>query len=417
MRRTFWLAACDLRLLARDRAMVAMLVAALALAVFALMQGARFSREVEASIASAAKQEAAAREAAIAELHAPEPRYWLSAADLRGYAFRVHVGFASRPERAGAALAIGPADRLPAVLRVRAESRDSLRSAAEIEHPGRLAVGRFELSSFVVLLWPLVLLALCAPVLTQDREAGRLRALRLQGVTPARLLATQVLARTGVASAWLVAVVVAAAWVTRAVAFDAAGLAALAEWSTTLLGWSLFWAVVAAMVAWRCATRVNAVFAGGIAWVVVIVLLPALLSAGLQGAAPMPSREQAIVAGRDAIDAFDARCLPGSPWSLRMARLGAQEAAWRAFDAHADAAAERRQALFAAWRWFSPASATSEALALIAGHDDARQAAFIDEARRHQQRLHDFFEAAIQQAAPRGDWSFRDFDAVPRFAH
>lgn len=453
----FWLAAYDLRMQLRERGTGWLLGVALALALFALWQGERFRSQTLAAIGAAQAQEDAARKAASAEAavffaqpHASAPAgfpWYRSPVDVRGYAYRAHLAFAVKPPLAGSALAIGQADVLPSYVRVKAESLDSVRTAAEIEHPGQLATGRFDLLFFVVTLWPLLLLALGTPVLAQDREAGRLRVLRVQGVRVPVLLAAQVLARCGAATLALAAVVVAAAPASGAVPATAAGLQALLAWSGIVLAYSLFWAGVTAAVCSLCQTRMTAAFAGFGAWLVLAVLLPAVLAAGAQWAVPLPSRESSIVAARDAADAIEADRvqllgqyydehpqwrprrtgldkLPAS--ATRLLRAAEQERRLAPVVARLDAARRRQREWMRRWSVASPASAAHEALSRVAGNDVARHELFIAEVERFQSGLRDYFQAAIQQAALRAEdqacastcadsWGFQDFNAVPIF--
>jgi len=85
-----------------------------------------------------------------------------------------------------------------------------------------------------------------------------------------------------------------------------------------------------------------------------------------------------------------------------------------------------RAAFFTRMSVLSPVSLANAALADAAGNDRARHRRFIGEVARHQGRLRDWFQDAIQRAAL-GDeqapcartcldgYGFRDFDAVPRF--
>ena len=227
MIRTLALIQFDLRALLRERGTLLLLAAALLLALYGLFEGARFQQHTQAAQRAATTQEASARTAArdlatryFANPDAPEFAgllYYRTPVDVRGYAFREHVGFAAMPALPGAALAIGLADIQPAYVRVRAESMESVRTAAEIEHPARLASGRYDLMFFVVYLWPLILLSLTASVLTQDRESLRLRSLLLQGVGAGRILFVQSGVRALLATVLLIGAVAGGALVLGAV--------------------------------------------------------------------------------------------------------------------------------------------------------------------------------------------------------
>lgn len=457
LRQAFWLAAYDLRGLARERGTLALLAVALLLALWGLFQGAAFQRHADAATQAAQSREIEARGAAatLAARYFAQPeaaefqamKWWRSPVDLRGYAFREHVGFAWKPALPGAALAVGQADVLPGVVRVKAESLEAARAAYELEHPARLAAGRFDLMFCLVTLWPLVLLALNLPVLSQERERRQLGPLRLQGVGAARLLLVRVLARTGVAALGLGLPVAAAALLAGLVPANAAGLAALGQWGLWLAGWSLFWAAVSAVLAAVSANRLTAAFAGFAAWLGLVILLPALLGASIGAAVPQPGREAYIRAQRDAGDQFAAhrgevlaRFYDAHPqWRpartaldklsssvTRIPRQLEQERVMAPVEQQFQQARARREQLFAQWLWLSPASLASEGLARLAGHDTARHRQFEAEIAAHHAELRGFFHARIQQAALRDEQSacprtcldgygFADFDAVPRF--
>ncbi|MDC8757292.1 DUF3526 domain-containing protein [Janthinobacterium fluminis] len=447
----------DLRSQLRERGTILLLALSLALALFGLSEGARFARlGAQATAAASAQQDAARIDAvALAARYFAAPAdaalaalpWWRNPADVRGYAFYQHVGFAAKPAAAGAPLAIAQADVLPAYVRVRAESMESVRTAVEIEHPARLAAGRFDLLFFVVYLWPLVLLTLTLSVLTQERESRRLRALQLQGVGLGRLLLAQLLARSLLASAALVAAVALAALLSGALPLNGGAALALLLWGGAVLLYSLFWAGVASVVCALCHTRMTAAFAGFGAWLVLAILLPGALTTAVRLGAPLPSRESYVQAMRDASDVVQANRLgslarfydqhpewkPGrtaldkvSSSVTRIHRAQELERALLPVEQAFDGARQRQQRLFGQLAVASPVTLAYQALAEIAGNDSARQQAFIGEVRLHQLRLRDFFQSAIQEAALGdelqecaatclGGYGFRAFDAVPRF--
>lgn len=304
-------------------------------------------------------------------------------------------------------------------MRVRAESMQSALTAVEIEHPARLAAGRFDLAFFIVYLWPLTLLALCTSVLTQDRESHRLRALQLQGVRQSRLLAAQVAARTLAASAALLVFCAAGALLGGAIAPDGAGLSALGAWAGAVLLYSMFWGAVAIAICAVCGNRMTAAFAGFGAWLVLAIMLPAAITTAIQLAAPVPERERYVQAMRDAGD----RVPSGLP---RLERAVEVERQMVGVDRQFDQASARHQELFDRALAFSPVTLAYDSMAVIAGNDNARHQHFMAEVRRHQLRLRSYFQNAIQLAAlgdakhhcPStclGGYGFLDFDGVPRF--
>jgi ABC-2 type transport system permease protein len=420
----------DLLTQLRERGTWLLLAGVVAVAWFGLWQGVAFTRAVEASAASASAQQVAAMRAAAEyakaffaepdKLAHREARSFRNVADIRGYAFREHIAFAVKPAAPGAALAIGQADLLPRYVRVRAESMDSVRNASEIDHPKRLAVGRFDLAFVVLYLWPLVLLAVCISALTADRETRRMEGLRLQGVSATQVLLAQVLGRCALLTLAFVKLVALAAFVFGAVPLSAAGLLAIASWVGVVMLYSAFWAGVAALVAALCATRAVAAFVAFAAWVVVAVVIPQLLVAVIATSSPLPSREAYLLAQREAVDKVNAdrdnmvqRFYDQHPaWRpqttplnkvaapvVRFARAAALERAMAATEAKFDTARANQAAWLGAMQWLSPVTVAQMALSHIAGSDAARHDAFMGEVRLYQVALRDFFQVRLQQAA------------------
>lgn len=430
MKQILTLIVYDLRIQLRERGSIALMLVALLLAGFGLLEGARFDHHRRQAIAAAQAQETQARSDAnsLAQRYFADPgadefkslQWFRTAIDVRGYAFREHVGFAAKPQSAGSALAVGQTDLQPAYVRVRAESMQSARTAVEIEHPARLSAGRFDLGFFIVYLWPLILLALCTSVLTQDRESHRLRALQLQGVRQSRMLAAQVMARTLGASALLLAFCTAASLLVGAVAPDAAGLYALAIWAGIVLLYSVFWGAVAIAICAACDNRMMAAFAGFGAWLALAVMLPAAFTAAIQLAAPVPERERYVQAMRDAGDR-----LPGG--LQRLDRAVALEGQMAAVDNLFQRARSRRQQLLNQALVLNPVTLAYESIAAIAGNDSERHQRFMADVQQHQRRLRGYFQDIIGKAALSdakhhcpatclGGYGFLDFDGVPRYS-
>lgn len=448
----------DLLMQARERGTWLLLAAALLLAAFGLIEGKRFDTHAAAARNGAIAHEQSAQHdaQALATRYFSDPEaaefagllWYRTPVDIRGYAFREHVGYAVKPGIPGAALTVGQADLLPGYVRVRGESMESVRTAAEIEHPARLAAGRYDLMFFVVYLWPLILLSLCVSVLTQERESRRLRSLQLQGLTPLRLLLVQVASRTLAASAALVLFCCGLSLAVGAVPASSAGLGALANWSFVVLAYSAFWGAVALGICAFCDSRTHAAFAAFGAWMVFAIVLPGMLTTAVQLGAPMPNREYYVQAMRDAGDrvAADklnslARFYDSHPeWRpvkttldkvsssvSRILRAQELEHAMLGVEKTFEDARLRRDALFERAVVFSPVTLTYEALSHLAGNDQQRQRRFIAEVEQHHATLRAFFQQAIQRAALADEksacaktcaqgYGFSDFASVPRFA-
>lgn len=457
MKQFLTLAVFELRGFRRERGAVFLMAVALLLALYGLFEGNRFRLHVEEAQRAAGAQQAKARidAKALTASYFANPsasqfsalQWYKTPIDVRGYAFREHVDFAALPPLAGASLAIGQADVRPPYVRVRAESMESVRTASEIEHPARLASGRYDLLFFVVYLWPLVLLSLCTSVLTQDRESSRLRSLLLQGVSTTRLLAAQVAARSVTATASLIAVVGVIAVASGALVFTSDGMHAFAGWAAVTALYSAFWAAVAMVVCSFSGNRMAAAFSGFGLWIVFAVVLPGALEVVTRIGAPLPTRENYVQAMRDAGDKVAAdqvaslsRFYDAHPeWRpqrtalknvassvTRLQRAEELEKAMLDVDRKYRSAEFARTALFTTVSTLSPVPLASQAFSVVAGNDLARHQAFINEVGTHQLALREWFQAAIQRAALGdeknpcartclGGYGFQEFDSVPRF--
>ena len=434
MNKIFWMAWYDLKGQLRERGTVLIVGSVVVLACFGLLQGARHAAAMAtAATAATAQQERALTKAKaysegfFADPNKPEhvaAKSYKNPADIRGYAFREYLGFAVKPALPGAALAIGQSDVLPAYVRVKVESMDSARTHYEIEHPARLASGRFDLSFVVLYLWPLALLTLCLSALTHDRETLRTKTLAIEGVRPFSLLITQVLARTLSATVLFVLLTMIVALGSGALPSSMAGLAAAAMWGIITMAYSAFWAGVCVAIGALCQSRATAAFAAFGAWLVIAVMLPNLTSAAANLLAPMPSREAYIVASRDAADALNADRLnmvtrfydqhpewkPDktaldkiSPTVTRLARAVEMEKSLAKVDAIFNDAKNKQRVLLDTLSLFSPLNLAQESLTSLAGNDLSRHDRFMVAVQQHQVALRDLFQPLLQVAAKKNE--------------
>lgn len=457
MSRMVWMAFYDLKGQLRERGTFLIVVSVLVLACFGLHQGKQLAgASVEATAAATAQQASAlARAKAYTAQFFADPtkpenasaKSYKNPADIRGYAFREYLAFAVKPALPGAALAIGQSDVLPAYVRVKVESMDSARTHYEIEHPARLASGRFDLSFVALYLWPLALLTLCLSALTHDRETMRIKTLAIEGVSPLKIVVTQVAARAFAASVFFAFIMALLALISGAVPMNAEGFSVVGQWCAVTLAYSAFWAGVCVLIGASCHSRATAAFAAFGAWLIVAVLLPNVIAAAVTSVAPVPSREAYIVAARDAADAVNsdrqnmvARFYDQHPeWRLektaidkisptvtRLARAIELEEKLAQVDAKFISAKRKQLSLIDRASVFSPVNLAQHALASIAGNDLARHERFMSAVRSHQLKLREFMQGELQRAAKRDEtapcpntcvagFGFTAHDRVPTF--
>lgn len=261
---------------------------------------------------------------------------------------------------------------------------------AGLESPSVLAAGRFDLAFVIVVLLPLLLIAATYDFWSRDVENGSARFQLAQPVSPVRLILIRAAVRGG---GLLVALTVIACLTLVLVgAHDPGGLAAF---TAIVLAYGLFWIAVATLINLFVRASTTAALAAGTAWLGIVVLLPGVIAATVDLAAPMPSapsytnavraaglevRAAHAAAARAAATAEPRNRYPASLWhsrgeiQVRDARLAPIHRA------HAEQA-DRHRILADRLRFISPAILAQDALDRIAGTDPARSLAFQQQAR------------------------------------
>lgn len=158
----------------------------------------------------------------------------------------------------------------------------------QVDNPFQLALARLDFVFLTTVLAPLVLIALCAGLLGEERRTGRLALLIAQGARPGRILLARVAARTMLVAAPLCAALVWQALIgggldgARGVAFAvflAAAILGLVIWAGLCVALNGFLP--------QAASSAAALFA---LWLVLAAAGPSAIAAGAQAIAPAPSR-------------------------------------------------------------------------------------------------------------------------------
>lgn len=265
--------------------------------------------------------------------------------------------------------------------------------------PFAMAIGRFDLGFVVVYLLPLIIIALGYGLLSEERERGIDRLLAVHGVPPWRLAIGRVALRS-----LIVAAPLAAALAALYAAGDSGGdravrcaLAALAILGYAALWWSIV--LIIASIRLREGTTLLALL---VAWVVLVLIVPATIGAVAKTTHPAPSRFALIAASRSAEVAaigrtetlmggyahdhpdMDPKAAAALPAWARRTFVAAREVdrAASATIAEFDRALEAQQATVSRAQVLSPALLAHRTLAAIAGTDETRALAFRDQARR-----------------------------------
>lgn len=327
------------------------------------------------------------------------------------------------------ALAVGQADLLPsheAITLWRLEKPSEAR--AELENPSRLLAGRFDLAFVLVWLLPLFLLAAAYDLCAGDREAGTLRMVLAQGVTPWRWISLRALARGTPVLALAVGATVVAGTLT-----DERGVGArIALAIAVVVAYGLFWLAVAALVNGFARSAAAAATAAGAVWVFFVLVLPTLLNVVVETLHPSPSRAELVAESRAAAAEAEKRgtelvssfyrdhpeMAPANMQGDMMSRmLAIQDEVGRAMDPvkqRFDAAIHEQQRVVDLWRFASPAIAAHEALTDLAGTGYWRHRAFQLQVGTFKDVLHGYYSPKFHKRQP---LTKNDLASFPRFEY
>jgi ABC-2 type transport system permease protein len=271
----------------------------------------------------------------------------------------------------------------------------------EIASPLALSLGRFDLAFVVQVLLPLLIVVLGYGLFAEEREQGLDRVLALQEVSSRRLLLSRVLARASLLLAPLLAVMLAAHVAgTDAVGTSVQRVPRMLLSLALILGYAGFWwGLVAWLGTWRlrAAQTLLALLA---AWVLLVLVVPALVGLLARDAHRPPSRFELIAAARSQESAglqrsqallgqyahdhpdMDAAAQTDMPAWARTTFLASRsvDAAVAPVLARFDRALLAQQALVQRWQYASPALIVQRGLLTAAGTDERRQRAFREQA-------------------------------------
>lgn len=196
--------------------------------------------------------------------------------------------------------ALGQRDVAPWLLRVRALALEGQLYENDTGNPELALPGRFDFAFVLVYLAPLVLIALLHDLVSGEREAGRLAALRALPGSLRRLWATRVAVRSAGVYAALAAPLIAGmaiAGTAPARATAALGIVALTV---------AFWTAACVLVAsrgWRSPVSATALAA---TWFVLTLVVPTAAHLAVNAAIPIPSGAALARENREAVhDAWD----------------------------------------------------------------------------------------------------------------
>lgn len=352
----------------------------------------------------------------------------------------VHGGhYALLPPMALAALSIGQSDLRPAYVPVALQPAQDLLSHVEIENPQNLLEGPFDYTFVVVYVLPLFLLGLSYSLLSVDLENGTLALLLAQGVSLWKLVAARVCIRFVVAMGCVVLCCAAGLVAGAGQGLTGQGVTGQAVGYVLLLliavaTYILFWLVLSVLI--QVLLRRSA--AGAIvqlaAWVVLVLIAPALINVYATSLHPPPSRiaqiqelrrATTLASGRGAqtLQRFlndhpdlaprNANAGMSDYFSSTLAVRTESETLVQPMLDRFTLEREARDRTLQRFRFLSPAIVMRLAMEDVAGTGDARYALFVQQYGRFHKQWHDFFSRRILQQVK---FSASDYDTIPAFS-
>lgn len=334
-----------------------------------------------------------------------------------------------------ASLAVGQSDLLPSFTSasIWSASHTLLRNY-EIENPTHLSHGRFDLAFVMVWLLPLFLLAATHDVVSAGREDGTWPLALSQPVRPTAVILGRWLPRC--------LIVLGATLVLSLLGALATGLSPSAPgtavdlllWSLLVTAYGAFWSTLGLALALGARTSAGAAVRQAVAWLVLVLLVPAASNLLASSLHPTPSRLAFIQATRAAANLAQERAertlshyyadhpelVPAdtdpdlNDFMTRFLAISAD--IQRQVDpllSEYERRLQRQQALLSALRFTSPAALLDEALSELAGNDGARLRRFQVQARGFLDAWKAFFTPRI---FARASLTLADHAALPRFA-
>ncbi len=323
--------------------------------------------------------------------------------------------------------AIGLRDVAPFILRVRALGLEAQIYDGDVFNPEIALAGRFDFAFLLTFLAPLFVIVLFHDLRAAETESGREKLLASLPGSLRRLYARRAVVRVTALGLCLgVPFLIVALWQAVPVVQIGAVLA-------LMLGYLLFWACIALLIArWRWSSGTNAA-ALAASWAIIALIIPALSNVLIERAIPVGEGTEIARAQRDAVNhAWDI------PREVTMQRFYASHPEWQhsaplgtafhykwylAFHQNGDEAVapavkayragiERRSAAATGLGWMLPPVGLQALLTRMAGTDMQAHLAYQDRIRAYHAQLRQFYYGYLFEDRRFGE---QDYRLAPRF--
>jgi ABC-2 type transport system permease protein len=379
--------------------------------------------------------------------------WWDDQYDLRGQAFYLMINYATKPPLPSAALAVGQSDIQPYFFRMLVTSKQAFINQYEFVHPLTLLIGKFDLAFFIIYVLPLLLISVCFNALAQEKQAGQLQLLIIQGLSPMRLLFNQLIIRASIIILPLILTSVS----TLMLFSEGIDLLTTGLFITIVSTYSTFWLALSALVISYGKTSAYNAAVLVIVWLSFVIIIPAVLNTAIETVNTTPSRIEYVDNLRNKSDAVDKSsskimaqyfqdhpelaknktttkpngetiALPTASYATKkMAKIAAIEMAMQPYDDAFQNVLMAQQNYAEKLSYLSPATIIQGALFDLSGNSLARHQDFIAQVLSHHQRLRSFYQQQISVAYRQGDFNpcdgcnaritLSDLAKVPKFTY
>jgi ABC-2 type transport system permease protein len=339
------------------------------------------------------------------------------------------VSFASKPPAPLAPLAVGQSDLYPYVLKINTQHQSGLVSTYEHVNVRKLLLGPFDLVFALIYLLPLFIIALCYDVVAGEKEQGILGLLAAQPVSLPRLVSLKLGFRMILIVGILIVLLTLISGLIGVRLSEPWVATQLLTWFTVVVAYSLFWFLLSVFIiswSWRSAT--NALALAG-CWLLLVVLVPAGVSAWITAAYPLPSRVEFIKTMRDTQQnawkdpgQFTEQFFVDHPNLRPQVKDDERAAAWplmdrainrqlQAIEAEFAGQLQRQQNLAERLKFVSPALLIHSAMLDLTGTGITRQREFLLQVDVYHTELENYFIPKLV----RKEYDFTGYDEFPRF--
>jgi ABC-2 type transport system permease protein len=415
----------ELNLLRREQIMVWIVIGLLVAMLFAAFSGRLLIAE-KRSIASQADNEAQMLIASLKTQAAGGADTARSAGAVGYSVLAMPVSKAATPLEG---LAIGQNDFLPETYRVTARGAHTFFGQSDPENSLRLALGNFDVAFIVIWVLPLLAIGLFFDIVVGERERGVLALASVAGASVGRIVRYKWWSRFSVLALLLAFALFLSALLQQG-PWGTTTTFVLTGWIVTTIVYLALWCALALYVSTVTRSSESAATYLAGAWLVFVVLVPAIGNLLVTSVVPPPSRVELTATLREATEQADkAIAAQREQWFFDHpdVRGDMDRQAYYASVARSEAEIDKvmspllaefaqnsrdQQRIVESLKYLSPSTLTFRALTALSGSDGDQHAAFRDAVIAFHEKWRRFFVSRIETAEA---MTAEDYDRLPVF--